>query len=91
MARKDSDTRDETSRLEQQAPEHGPASNTSSQQQPAQDEQTGQSTHGLTFTAEGGTPTTASTEFSDSQMVKDGEWKPETHGEPPDARPKRNY
>lgn len=94
MARKDNDTSSEQQERDQGLV-HGPASNTSSTSESEQSKQTEQSeqgersTHGLTFTAEGGTP--AQQEFSDSDMVQQGEWNPQTHGEPPDARPKRNY
>ena len=67
-----------------------PESDDDASNNPSRDTSDQQSTSGMTFTAEGGTPAT-DVEFSDSEMVKQGEWKPETHGAPPDARPKRNY
>lgn len=49
------------------------------------------------FTAEGtgtshGVPKVATAaDYSDSKQVTDGDWNPQTHGEPPDARPARNF
>ena len=84
MARKTSDSSDEP--VVDQPPKQDEDTSTN----PSRDTSDQPSTSGLTFTAEGGTPAT-NVEFSDSQMVKQGEWNPATHGEPPDARPKRNY
>ncbi|GAB3670392.1 hypothetical protein [Saccharopolyspora tripterygii] len=49
------------------------------------------------FTAEGtdtshGVPKVASaSDYPDSRQVTDGDWNPETHGEPPDTKPARNF
>lgn len=54
-------------------------------------------TSNVMFTAEGtdtthGVPKVATAaDYPDSKQAAAGEWNPETHGEPPDAKPVRNF
>ena len=57
-------------------------------------------TAGVTFTSEGAGPsasqrtqpqTATAADFPKSDQVQRGDWNPETHGEPPDARPASKF